>query len=204
MDIDWLIAPHHGIGRLAFGLSPDAVAAMAPVYGTPSPLIADTGVAAEMEDLIVQLGDALSGEEMAALRGAAQDATGVATQNLTLGNTPILLEYRGGQLAGVTVEAGHGEANFEGRPVFALGAVEVLRLFERANGAPGRYRADEAAFDNIAVSLYRFSIASPHGEVRAIADADPDFRARSVTLRREPYRPADELDQFVTFAFDRT
>lgn len=204
MNPDWRIVPHTGIGRLVFGLSSQAVAAMASVYGTPSPLMTHTGVDAEVEDLIAKLGDAITGEERAALRDAAQDTTDLATQNLTLARTPILLEYRRGQLAGVTLEAGHREANFAGRRVFALGAVDVLRLFERANGAPGRYRADEAAFDTIAVSLYRFSIASPSGEVLAMAEANPEFRERSVTLRREPYRPKGELDQFVTFSFERT
>lgn len=202
MNADWLIAPHNGIGRLTFGLSPDAVASVASLYGKPSLLKSHAGVGSDVEALIAQSGATMSAETIDAIRRTAQELANFATQNLIMGQTPILLEYRDGRLDGVTVEARHKEANFESKLVFTLSALEVLRLFERANGAPGRYRSDEAAFDNIAVSLYRFSTTSSQGEVHAISEADPDFRDRSITLRREPYRPADELAQFVTFSFD--
>lgn len=202
MNADWLIAPHNGIGRLTFGLSLEAVASMESLYGKPSPLKSYASVASDVEGVIAQSGTTMPAETMAALRDAAGSLANFATQNLTMGQTPILLEYRDGRLDAVTVEARHKETNFEGKLVFTLSALEVLKLFERANGAPGRYRSDEAAFDNIAVSLYQFSVTSSKGEVRVISEVDPDFRVRSVTLRREPYRPADELDQFVTFSFN--
>lgn len=202
MNADWLIVPHHGVGRLGFGLAPEAVAAMASVYGEPSPLMSQAHVASDVEAVIAELGATMSEETIAALRSAAQGLANFATQNLTKGQVPILLEYRDGKLDGVTVEARHGQAHYAGELVFALGAREVLALFERANGGPGRYRSSEAAFDNIAVSLFNFSTASPQGEVRALSQADADFRERSVTLRRQPYRPAEELDQFVTFSFN--
>lgn len=202
MDDDWLIAPHDGIGRLTFGLSPEAVASTASLYGKPSPLMSHAAVASDVEEVIAQHGATMSTETIAAVRRAAQEQASLSTQNLTKGQTPILLEYRDGRLDGITVEARHRKANFAGKLVFSLGALEVLKLFERANGAPGRYRSDEAAFDNIAVSLYRFSVTSAKGEVRAMSEATPGFRKRSVTLRHAPYRPADELDQFVTFSFE--
>jgi len=59
-----------------------------------------------------------------------------------------------------------------------------------------------AAFDNIAVSLYAFSHVSERGEVQAATRNDPDFCARSLTLRREPDMPEDELDQFVRASFE--
>lgn len=202
MNADWLIAPHHGIGRLTFGLTPDEVASMAPLYGEPSPLMQGSDSASATEEVIAQFGATMSEETIAILRQAARDLENFASQNLTKDGLPILLEYRDGRLDGVTVEAGHGEAHFEGQRVFELDALEVLALFERANGAPGRYRSTEAAFDNIAVSLFSFTITSPKGEVRPIPDSNPDFADRSVTLRRKPYRPAHELDQFVTFSFN--
>lgn len=201
MSADWLIAPHEGIGRLAFGLSPEAVAATASVYGEPGPLISHASVASDVEEVIEQSGGSIPAETVAAMRRAAQDLANFSTQNLTMGQVPVLLEYRDDRLDGVTVEARHIEAHFAGKFVFRLSVLEVLTLFEQANGAPGRYRSDEAAFDNIAVSLYRFSTTSPRGEVRAMPEQNPDFQDRSVTLRRKPYRPADELDQFVTFSF---
>lgn len=202
MNADWLIAPHQGIGRLTFGLSPQAVAAMASVYGEPSPLMSQAHVASDVEAVIAEHGATMSEETIAPVRGAAQGLANFATQNLTKAQVPILLEYRDDKLDGVTVEARHTQAHYDGKLLFALGAREVLVLFERANGGPGRYRSSEAAFDNIAVSLYNFSITSPQGEVRALSQADADFRERSVTLRRQPYRPAEELDQFVTFSFN--
>lgn len=202
MNADWLISPHHGVGRLTFGLSPQAVAAMASVYGEPSSLMSQAHVAADVEAVIAEQGASMSQETIAAIRRAAQGLSNLSTQNLTKEGVPILLEYRDDRLDGVTVEARHGQAHYDGKPVFTLGAREVLALFESANGGPGRYRSSEAAFDNIAVSLYNFSTTSLLGEVRALSQADVDFRSRSVTLRRQPYRPADELDQFVTFSFN--
>lgn len=201
MNADWLIVPHAGMGRLAFGLSPESVAALASLYGEPGALISQAGVAGDVEEVIAQAGASLSGDLIAAIRGAAQDLANYATQNLTKAGTPILLDYRHGVLDAVTVEARHDEVIFEGERIFALGAVDALRLFERANGAPGRYRDSEAAFDNIAVSLFCFSDTSSGGAVRAVSQAEPDFRQRSVTLRRLPYRPESELEAFVDFSF---
>lgn len=201
MNADWLIAPHHGIGRLTFDLSPQAVAAMAPLYGEPSPLISQADVVSDVEAIIAQQGASMSQETIAAVRSAARGMADFATQNLTKDQVPILLEYRDGKLDGVTVEARHAQVNYAGKLLFTLSAREVLALFERANGGPGRYRSSEAAFDNIAVSLYNFSITTSQGKVRALSQADADFRERSITLRRQPYRPAEELDQFVTFSF---
>lgn len=119
-----------------------------------------------------------------------------------MNDTPILLEYRSGRLDGVTVEARHIETQFENARIFAMAASDVLRICQHANGGPGRYRSNEAAFDNLAVSLYAFSHVSEEGEVQAATRNDPDFHARSLTLRREPYMPADELDQFVRASFE--
>lgn len=174
---------------------------MATLYGKPSPLMPGAASASDVEEVIAQLGASMPEETIAILRQTSRELENFATQNLTKGRIPVLLEYRDGRLDGVTVEAGHAEARFEGERIFALGAQDVLTLFERANGAPGRYRSTEAAFDNIAVSLFCFSILSPTGEVRAMPDDSSDFKRRSVTLRREPYKPAHEQDQFVTFAF---
>ncbi|MDT8350923.1 Hypothetical protein HVPorG_05041 (plasmid) [Roseomonas mucosa] len=115
---------------------------------------------------------------------------------------PILLEYCNGRLDGVTVETRHAAAYLGGAAVFPLGAPDALRLFERANGTPGRYRSDEAAFNGLAILLLAFSTVSARGEVRAAPPGAPGLRHRSVTERREPYRPPDEMDQFVTVALD--
>ncbi|KQP15790.1 hypothetical protein ASF26_16085 [Methylobacterium sp. Leaf93] len=203
MNPDWRVVPHIGIGRLVFGLTPEKVAAVAdPVYGVPTPLIRGAAAAADTEGLIAQLGPSLSAADISAIRQAAIDLASLDRQNLEKDRTPILLEYRDGRLDGVTVEARHAETQFRNERIFSLKAREVLRLFERANGAPGRFRSTEAAFDNLAVSLFAFSRVSPDGKVLVLRADDPDFAERSVTLRRTPYRPANEMDQFVTASFD--
>ncbi|TXN25231.1 hypothetical protein [Methylobacterium sp. WL19] len=203
MNPDWLVAPRIGIGRLVFGLTPEEVAAVAdPVYGAPSPLIRGAQAAADVDAMIAKLGPSLSAADISAMRQAATDLVSLDRQNLEKDRTPILLEYRDGRLDGVTVEARHAETHFRNERIFTLKAREVLRLFERANGAPGRFRSTEAAFDNLAVSLFSFSRVSPDGKVQAVREDDPDFTGRSVTLRREPYRPANEMDRFVTASFE--
>ena len=98
MNADWLIAPHNGIGRLAFGLSPEAVASVASIYGKPSPLRSHATVASDVEAVIAQSGATMSAETIDAMRRAARDLANFATQNLTMRQTPILLEYRDGRL----------------------------------------------------------------------------------------------------------
>ncbi|MDP9836221.1 hypothetical protein J2T09_000963 [Neorhizobium huautlense] len=201
MNADWLIAPHHGIGRLTFGLSADEVAAFAPVYGEQGSLITYAEKPAAIEEMIALNRSSLSDETIEILRQSARDLENRASQNLTKGRVPVLLEYQDNRLDGVAVEAGHTEAHFAGQRVFSLDAREVLALFECANGAPGRYNSTEAAFDNIAVSLFSFSITSPSGKVYPMPRTNPNFQERSVTVRLAPYRPAHELDQFVEFSF---
>lgn len=203
MNVDWRVVPHAGIGRLVFGLTPGEVAAAAdPVYGIPTPLIRGVDAAADTEGLIAALGPSLSAADISTMRRAATDLASLDRQNLEKDRTPILLEYRNGRLDGVTVEARHAETHFRNERIFSLDAREVLRLFERANGTPGRFRSTEAAFDNLAVSLFSFSRVSPDGKVMVLRANDPDFTERSVTLRRTPYRPANEMDQFVTASFE--
>lgn len=204
MSADWLVEPKVGIGRLEFGLSPDEVAALADVYGSPGPLMKPVG-AADLDALFRDLpamADYVSEEDIAALRQAMGGQEDVDRQNLEMNETPILLEYRSGRLDGVTVEARHIETQFANARIFSMAASDVLRICQRANGGPGRFRSNEAAFDNIAVSLYAFSHVSERSEVRAATRNDPDFHARSLTLRREPYMPADALDQFVRASFE--
>jgi hypothetical protein len=52
----------------------------------------------------------------------------------------------------------------------------------------------------IAISLHCFS-ATSQGQVRPMSETEPDFQDRVVTVRKEPYSPANELDQFVTHSF---
>ena len=81
-----------------------------------------------------------------------------------------------------------------------MGARDVLALFERANGAPGRCRSTETAFDHLAVSLHGFSRRGGRG-VRAMADGAPDFAQRSVAVGAAPCQPADATDPFATQSF---
>jgi hypothetical protein len=202
MNVEWSVRPKERIGRLRMGLTPDSVAEMASVYGAPGPLIRGSDAAADLDAMIADLNGSLSDDDIAALRAAAGGQAGLDRQNLEADRTPILLEYRDGRLDSVTVEARHAETHFEGVRIFSLAAVEALRLFERANGGPGRFRSDEAAFDNIAVSLFAFSRVSTQGKVEAMPDVDPDFTQRSITVRREPYKPVGEMDQFVEASFE--
>ena len=199
MQMQWQIKPKQGLGDLVFGLTAEEVAALAPVYGTPSPFMTHHHMVETIETTITELGPALSAEDAAALRRAAAQQARLGTQTLH-GAGPTLLEYDDGRLSGVAVEPKCGPAHFEGQAVFKMSARDVLALFERANGAPGRCRSTEAAFDNLAVSLYCFSSRDARG-VRVMADGDLDFRQRSVTVRAAPYQPADEMDQFVTHSF---
>lgn len=199
MQADWQIRPKQGLGKLVFGLPVEAVAALAPTYGTPSPFMTHHHMIETIETTIAQLGPALSAEDAAVLRRAAEQQARLGTQVLH-GAGPTLLEYDGGRLSGVGVEAKCGPAHFESQALFAMSARDVLALFETANGAPGRCRSTETAFDNLAVSLHCFSRRDARG-VHAMADRDRDFAQRSVTVRAAPYQPPDEMDQFVTHSF---
>lgn len=199
MDADWKLEPGRGLGRLTFGLSPEEVAALAPIYGKPRPLRSHAYVAADLEKVLVAsgAGATMSPQDLAEARKAAADLANFATQNLQ-GTPLVLLEYRDLKLTGVACEQRSGRAHFEGQDLSGLESRDVLALFERANGGPGRYRSTEAAFDGLAASLHAFSQSSKAGQMRYLDAGDEDFKERSVTLRREPYRPDGEMDQFFT------
>ena len=197
MDADWKLEPRRGLGRLTFGLSPEEVAALAPIYGKPSPVHSHAHVAADLERVLATTGAAMSPKDLAEARKAAADLANFATQNLQ-GTPLVLLEYRDLKLAGVACEQKSGGAHVEGRSLSGMTSRDVLALFERANGGPGRYRSTEAAFDGLAASLHAFCNTSRTGATRFLDARDEDFKERSVTLRREPYRPENEMDQFFT------
>lgn len=197
MDADWRIVPRQGLGRLTFGLSVEEAGALASVYGKPGPLVSQAHVIDDMEKIIAMPGSTLSPEDIAVLRQKAGELRNYAIQVLT-GAGPVSLDYVEGRLVAVMIEPKSGPAHFEGQAVFGLKPREVLALFERANGAPGRYSSTEAAFDNLAVSLHAFSLTSREKVARVLAETEELFAERSITLRREPYRPADEMHRFVT------
>lgn len=197
MDADWKLEPWRGLGRLTFGLTPEEVAALAPVYGTPSKVLSHAYMAQATEEIIARPDSTLTPDLIAMLRENAADLANFATQNLTGAGT-ILLDYRDLRLVGVSSETAHRSAHFEGQSVYDMPARDVVALFERANGGPGRYRSTEAAFDGLAVSLHAFCHTSRTDEFRFLGPADEDFKERSVTLRKEPYRPPREMDQFFT------
>ncbi len=75
MSADWLVTPKVGIGRLEFGLSPDDVAALTDVYGSPGPLMKPVG-AADLDAMFRDLpamAEYVSEEDIAALRQAMGD-----------------------------------------------------------------------------------------------------------------------------------
>lgn len=194
---DWRIEPRRGIGRLTFGLLPAEVEAFGAIYGAPG-RIAQSHSAADLETVIAtqHLESALSAAEIAMLRRLAVEADLYSTQVLQ-GAGPTVLDYREGRLASVMVEPRSGPVAFLDKPVFELSARDTLLLFETANEGPGRYRSTEAAFDQLAISLDGFSAAGAGG-VRLLSAKDYDFKQRSITLRAEPYRPENEIAQFVT------
>ena len=137
MSADWLVKPKVGIGRLEFGLSPDEVAALADVYGSPGPLMKPVG-AADLDAPVRALpamAAYVSEEDIAALRQAMGGQADFDQQNLEMNETPILLEYRVGRLDGVTVEARHIETQFANARIFSMAASEVLRICQRQWGA---------------------------------------------------------------------
>lgn len=195
----WRIEPMRGLGALTFGLSPADVAALANVYGSPSPLMSQAHVADDVEKVFAELGlaDAISAEDLAAIRSAAAGQAGLSTQTL-FGDGPTLLEFEADRLSCVMVEPACGPVTFRGQVVFDMSAQDALRMFEAANGGPGRYRSTEAAFDALAVSLTGFSATSRDGSIRLARSEDEDFLGRSIAVRHAPYRPESEVGQFVT------
>jgi hypothetical protein len=70
-------------------------------------------------------------------------------------------------------------------------------LLERLNASPGRYADTEAAFDNLAISVNGFSVSDSTAGVLALDDSDERFRERTVTLRKDPYLPEQEMHRYV-------
>ncbi|WP_020177755.1 hypothetical protein [Methylopila sp. M107] len=196
MSDPWRIDPLQGLGLLRFGMSPAEVAALADVYGAPTALLDNAYVIASTEDIIAQFGHDMSPDEIATLRQIALEQATLVSQNLD-GPAPTLLEYHDGRLDCVMVEPACGPVTFQDRPVFDLDARDALALFETANGAPGRYRSTEAAFDNLAVSLGSFSVIAPAGSLQILTQADDEFSERSIAVRQVPYRPENEIGQFI-------
>ncbi|MGK6316984.1 hypothetical protein [Neorhizobium sp. DT-125] len=166
MNDDWLIAPHKGVGRLTFGLSPEAVASMASLYGKPSPLMSHADAASEVEEVIAQHGATMSRETIAVVRWAAQEQANLSTQNLMKEQIPVLLEYRDGRLDGVTVEARHKETNFQGKLVFC----SVLWKSSDCSSARTGRRADIALTRRLStISRFRSTSSAPrHRRVRFV------------------------------------
>lgn len=109
----------------------------------------------------------------------------------------LVLRYEADHLCEITPAGPRHPLFLDGRDVFALHGLEPLDLLERLNGSPGRYADTEAAFDHLAISVSGFGVSdSTHG-VRALDDSDERFQERTVTLRKVPYLPDQEMHRYI-------
>lgn len=199
---DWTIRPGQGVGRLDFGMSAARVDALSDVYGTVTGRGSDGAPDALMYETLEMFGGAMTAEEKEALvAGYAEIGPATDAVTETRGRPGLVLGYEGDRLVQIMPASGQGPVLLDGRDLLSVTALEALRLLEQRNGGPGRYSGTEASFDGLAISLEGFSLVQGGHGVRPLESGDERFSRRTVTVRRHPYLPAEELHRFVTHSF---
>ncbi|MBF6216247.1 hypothetical protein IU469_32255 [Nocardia puris] len=195
---DWTVVPGKGLGRLVFGMSPAQVDAMSDAYGVVAGRRDGRVPDDVLRDTLEKFGTGMSDEEKQALM-AVHATSGPPADCVieTRSESGIVLGYRSGRLMEIMSADDQHPLFLDGKDVLSLDGLEALALLERLNGGPGRYCGTEGAFDALAISVDGFSVTDRDTGVQPLEGADARFRARTVTLRPEPYRPGAETDRLI-------
>lgn len=193
---DWTVLPGSGLGKLEFGMSPAQVDALSDTYGAVTGRRND-GIPDEvLRDTLEKFGAEMSEEEKRALIAAyAESGPPADSVTETRGNPGLVLSYQAGLLVEIMPAEGQRPLFLDGEDMLSLSALEALTLLERVNSGPGRYAGTEAAFDHLAISVDGFCVIDRVDRVRTLDGADERFQRRTMTLRSQPYLPAD-MDRF--------
>jgi hypothetical protein len=185
--MSWQIFPKKGLGELRFGMSPAEVEFFAGIYGKLDQIVGSSDLSASVEETIRLFGSDFSESDIAALRKQAAEQAAAATLTEIRSSGALALDYEKNRLVSIMISAELSQALFSGRPVFAMPNKELIELLERENGSAGRYRFNEAAFDQIAISLNGFTKLVSQTDFELLADDDPMASEKTITLREKPY-----------------
>jgi hypothetical protein len=197
MEDEWKISPKVGLGQMKFGMLPQDVDRYSALYGnleSERQLEMPQNV---IEETLALFGDSVSDEDKEAfLEGIKKTYTGNLLQVRTSGNSHIVLEFDQSGLIAIQIGQGCEKAILDDLRIFNLPPADLLKSLEQQNGAPGRFRATEAVFDRLAISLQSFSELSSGNRLAILLPADERFMDRTVTLRKQAYAPTGELGEF--------
>lgn len=198
--MSWQLVPRKGLGKLDFGMSPSEVAFFEDEYGKLDRVVGAPDLSSSVEETIRMFGSSFSPEDIAALRKqAAEQASAARRTEVRMGGA-VVLDYEQGRLAAIQLSPEANMLEMAGSKVFLMSAKQLIELLERENGMPGRYRLNEASFDQLAVSLNGFTKLVSETDFEILADDDPLAAEKTLTLREKPY-VSGETGYFVISAF---
>ena len=193
---DWTAHPRQGLGRLEFGMSTQQVQALTEVYGAALSQTVERIPGATLLETLAMFGDAMSAAEKAELMAVYAELAPAGDAVSEVRDCGLVLGYEADALSQISVPATM-PLLLDEHDLFSVNAMDAPMLLERLNDAPGRYASDEAAFDNLAISVTGFCEVSDDA-VRALTAADETFGQRTVTLRAVAYHPENEAGRFIT------
>ncbi len=200
MDNEWTIKPKNAFGLISFGMTPAEVAAVNEAYGPLDMVTEDANLAASMDDTFALFAQFASEEDLAAVRGAVEDKASKQGRQEIYNDGRVFVMYEAGHVVSVMTSVRENRTNLADALLYDLAAIDVLKLLEKANGAPGRYRATGAAFDNIGVVTDAFSIVT-NGNVSPLPASDERYAERTIETRKEAYNPPEEAEHWITHSF---
>ncbi|WP_117190265.1 hypothetical protein [Rhizobium terrae] len=200
MDNEWTIRPKIGFGLISFGMTVEGVAGVSSVYGPLDTVTEDADLSAGLDDTFALFSQFATEEDLAAVRAAVEEKAGQQGRQEIYNGGRVFVMYEAGRVASVMTSVRENRTNLNDTLLFDLPAVDALKLLERANGAPGRYRSTGAAFDNIAVTTDAFSIVT-RGQVTPLAASDERFAERTIEAQADAYNPPEEAESWIIHSF---
>lgn len=202
MQDEWKIHPRIGLGRIKFGMTESDVNALSATYGEIESERRMDMPQSVIDDTLAMFGDSISeADKQAFLQGIRETYTGNLVQVRKSGKAHLILEFDQDGLVAIQADSFCNGLCLEDLHIFRSDPKTVLEAMENKNGQPGRFRATEAAFDVLAISLDSFCVLDTTGTVLVLPLTDDRFARRSLTLRRDAYIPKGEMEEFVSVSF---
>ena len=190
----WELAPHIGLGTLAFGMTEAAAVAAVGVFGTVTnqdPMDAAPDEADEIYKALVEA----EGEEIARQVMAEMLADGVDLRNrrrLTVADG-LVLDFVDDGLEDIMCTLRTPDVHIDGHLFFGVDCLPALQRLQELNGAPPLVRDRDCLFVNLHLTAFECLKELAPGIVRSAREGTDEASQKTVSWRSTPRDPNEDL-----------
>lgn len=195
MDDHWEIQPNQGIGPIAFGMSEEAVLAIA---SEPFGEVEAAGSVGQQSDdeayriLVDTMGEEAAREAMGVLAADGISFKPTRRVNFVSG---LMLDFVEDELNSIMCHGAASDLHISGQRFFGVDPVPALRRLQALNEAPPLVKGADCHFRQLNLTAFECLVLLPAGMFRATAEGTNEALQKSVGWSRAPRQPNEGFSE---------